>query len=117
MGARLDEFRKEVEKRRNGQKKGSTAYPSTMRAFAVGFAKKKLATGASFSAVVKELGVSAPVLARWMRDKEGGGFKRVRIGRSRDFESSVSLRLVTRSGVTVEGLDVKSAAELVLALS
>jgi hypothetical protein len=52
-----------------------------------------------------------------MRDKEGGGFKRVRIGRSLGFENIVSLRLVTRSGLTVEGLDVKSAAELVLALS
>lgn len=117
MGARLEEFRKEVEKRRSGERKGSTAYPATMRAFAVAFTKKKLAAGASFSAAARELGVSAPVLMRWLRDKEGGGFKRVRIGRSLGFENSVSLRLVTRSGLTVEGLDVKSAAELVLALS
>lgn len=65
MMATVEEFRRAMS-RCSGRKTG-TRYPRELRAFAVEFARKRLASGGTLSAAAKALGISDQTLTYWVR--------------------------------------------------
>lgn len=100
-------------------------YPKAIRQAVVRLVRLEQAGGKSVFKVAQELGVSVNALKRWVEPaKERGRLERVvilkpaepgvRASASREGSRPV---LVTRQGHRVEGLDVKTLAELLEALS
>lgn len=90
-------------------------YAGDLRAEVVAMAERAIGSGWSRQRVVDALGLSAPTLMRWMSQGEGR-FRTVSIVEDDRATTSdrdaASIRVVTPSGWTIEGLDLDGVREL-----
>ena len=97
---------------------GSHGYSAETKAIALAYARRRIAEGASVTAVSSEIGLSAVTLARWLRGSRSrsGKFLSVEVGIE---AAPVRGEVVVHGprGVRVEGADARFVAELIVALS
>lgn len=124
MTITLERFREAVSARRNGRKHGARRYDEDLVAFAVQHAQSVVASGRSVHAAAKELGISMMTMQSWQQRSSAS---LVQTSKMRPVcvspasvtsgASTVTLRLTTREGHVVSGLDVAQMAALLRALS
>lgn len=107
MDRRVREFRKLARQR------GGREYPAELRRLAVDYARAAVRAGRSVWPVSKELGVWFQTLQRWMEDAPS--FRPVEVAAG-PAAPPVAIRLRTRSGHEVLGLDIASAVALLRGL-
>jgi hypothetical protein len=97
---------------------GSHGYSAGTKAVVLAYARRRIGTGASVTAVSSEIGLSAVTLARWQREPRSGsgGFVPVEVGiQAAPGRGEVVVH--GPRGLRVEGADVRFVAELIVALS
>jgi transposase-like protein len=128
MEKELEQFRQEVERLREGRKRGGMPYPEAMRAFAVRYVSQSLEAGGSLAQAATALGVSEPTLQAWRKGKpaahrrakagtEGQALVPVVVSEAKKSGRPVEpqaggLTVVAPGGFRVEGLSVEAAAAL-----
>lgn len=126
MTMTLELFRNAVSARRHGRKHGARRYEEALVAFAVEHARMAAGNGRSAHATAKELGISMMTLQSWQQRGVAGDVHTGRIlpvsVTAADVATSTSasagtLRLTTRDGHVVSGLDVTQLAALLRVLS
>ena len=124
MNDSLRSVRAAIRRHQSSRAHARVHYPREIRQAVVGLARAEQAGGRSVFKLAQDLGVSVNTLKRWVEPaKERGGFEKVVIVKQRRAVSAIRSRdgirpvLLTRQGHRVEGLDVKSLAELLEALS
>jgi transposase-like protein len=127
MTITLEQFREAVSARRGGRKHGARRYDDDFVAFAVQHTGAVVASGRSVHAAAKELGISMMTIQGWQRRAiDGGGvvpsgklLRSVRVSpaSSTSDASAGTLRLTTREGHVVSGLNVAQMVALLKALS
>lgn len=108
MSRRLESFR-----RRSGSSR--PRYAVDLREEVVAVAQRAMEAGWSRRSVLSALGLSAPTLARWMSGGVGL-FRAVRLVEDDEAlpaeRATRSVRVITPSGWTIEGLDLAEVVEL-----
>jgi hypothetical protein len=122
MGIGLEEFREAVSARRRGRKHGAGRYDEDLVTFAVEHVRAAVAAGGSVHAAAKELGISMMTVQSWQRRAgvaQIGKLRKVVVSTSHPSSNAhpSTLRLTTRDGHVVSGLDVAQLAALLRALS
>lgn len=127
MDDELQEFLAWIAEERKGTKRSGVRYPSHRQEWAAEYARRRMAAGASYRGVLKELTVSEPALRKWMgtkhaEEKEPSRLRAVVIKeelaqKSREESATTarkaqSLTVVTPRGLRVEGLDAASVIAL-----
>lgn len=115
MDRRMDEFRRKVHARRGTRRRGAPAYDEQMRALALDYVSRARQQGRSWTAVARELGISAATLQAWTAAPRSRAAL-VPVVVESEPRRSACLMVITPSGLRIEGLDVESAAALVRAL-
>lgn len=103
----LEEFREASKTRHVAPGQKPAPYSSGQREFAVSYAKAAMGNGKKKAAVLRELGISAGALDKWMSpDRFPGRFRRVRV----EGEPSIGMGavIVTPGGYRVEGLSAEA---------
>jgi transposase-like protein len=122
MGTTLEQFREAVSTHRRGRKHGARRYDEDLVAFAVEHVRAVVASGGSVHAAAKELGISTMTIRSWQRRAgvaQTGKLRTVVVSASQPSSSAhpSTLRVTTREGHIVSGLDVTQLAALLRALS
>jgi hypothetical protein len=121
MGIGLEQFREAVSARRHGRKHGARRYDEDLVTFAVEHVRVAVAAGGSVHAAAKELGVSMMTIQSWQHRAgvaQTGKLRKVVVSTSQPSSNAhpSTLRLTTREGHVVSGLDVTQLATLLRAL-
>ena len=115
MDKRVVEFRKIAERVRDGRKGGSRPYPDKAKVLAVEYARERVASGESYSAIAAELGIAQTTITGWL-EPGSRSFRPVRVATDRVRKRPNRAVLVTPSGVRVEGLSVAEVIRVLGAL-
>jgi hypothetical protein len=122
MGITLEQFREAVSARQRGRKHGARRYDEDLVLFALEHVRAAVADGGSVHAAAKALGISMMTIQSWQRRAGVVQTKKLRKvvvstppPSANAHEST--LRLTTRDGHVVSGLDVTQLAALLRALS
>jgi hypothetical protein len=109
----LEEFQVESKKRKVGRGQKPQPYTDEQKIFAKMFAEKALSEGVKRSVVIRQLGISATALKKWVcpeKRDSGGGFRQIKISAS--VEEANRPVLVTPAGYRVEGISIEKLAYL-----
>ncbi|MEY4581488.1 MAG: hypothetical protein RL701_6191 [Pseudomonadota bacterium] len=122
MGITLEHFREAVSTRRRDRKHGARRYDEDLVVFAIEHARAVVASGGSVHAAAKELGISMMTIQSWQRRSgvpQTNKLRKVVVSTSQPPSSPQPsmLRLTTREGHIVSGLDITQLAALLRALS
>lgn len=118
----VEEFRRYVQGRRGGRRRGAPRYPDERVTFAVEHARRARAAGRSLNAAAAELGLSGMTLAAWISRGVATPGPRLRevvvqAGAVGAPATARTVEVQTASGHVVRGLSVSDAASLLRALS
>jgi hypothetical protein len=122
MGITLEQFREAVSTHRRDRKHGARRYDEDLVMFAIEHVRTVVASGGSVHAAAKELGISMMTIQSWQRRSGVVQTKKLRKVVVSTLQPPSSphastLRLTTRDGHIVSGLDVSQLAALLRALS
>src|SRR5262249_34037128 len=121
MDHELEEFLAWLTEQRKRTASQGVRYPSERRAWAVEYARRRMAAGASSGEVQKELTVSDPALRRWLAPTnvpEKTAAPRLRVVTVKEEPAPAPQRetrpltLITPHGFRIEGLDATSVLVL-----
>ena len=120
----LTRFRRSVETSNQGRRRKGWRYSEEEKALAVAFSRQQQEKDWSLALIAEELGVSALTLSRWRaeRPSKPGGFREISVVEAVDSteeppRASHGLRVVTPSGLQIEGLEWRQVLELARAYS
>jgi len=107
MDRALRRLRSEAQQLTRGKAPTGIRYPAAFRTTAVALARPRLATGAPFVRVARELGLQTKSLARWLQGRPAPRLRPVAVRPDPAPPSALaaSVVLVTPHGCRVEGLD------------
>lgn len=118
MHPEAQEFQQVAKEQLRGRTGRSIRYSPELRKRAIDFVMKRRAEGVSLRNAAGMLGVNVNSISRWMKPKKDVPLKPVRVVEEQRTSSGCEkLVLVTPQGFRIEGLDIKSLAALLQALS
>jgi len=116
----VEGFRREVERRRGGRRRGAPRYSEGLVAFAVAHVRAARSAGRSLHAAASELGLSSMTLGAWLKrtsDPSAGRLREVVVSpAASETARTGGLEITTPCGHVIRGLGVAEAAALLRAL-
>jgi hypothetical protein len=116
----VDGFRREVERRRGGRRRGAPRYSEAHVEFAVAHVRAARSAGRSLHAAATELGLNSVTLGTWLKrtsDPSAGRLREVVVSPAPKAPvPTIGLEITTPCGHVVRGLGVAEAAALLRAL-
>jgi predicted transcriptional regulator len=114
---RATEFREAAAEANRDRQRTGWRYPKALRRLAVAFCRDRRRAGRPYAEIVEELDITAMTLSRWLDDDEPQpAFRPVQVVEPQATSPSVPLRVVTSSGLEIEGLEFSQVLELARAL-
>ena len=112
-------FRTKVRQLAHGRAPQGVRYPVAVRQTAVVLGRKQLRQGHSVSRIARELGISEPTLAGWLRTRVPSVLRPVAVAPEAEPKGDDlgGLVLTTAHGVRVEGLDADTLIAVLRALA
>ena len=107
MEIAIRRFRSEVRQLAHGKAPQAVRYPVAVRETAVALGRARLRQGHSVNRIARELGISEPTLAGWLRTRGPAVLRPVAVAPDPEptRDDPGGLVLTTAHGVRVEGLD------------
>jgi transposase-like protein len=118
MEDEIRRLRTEAQRLAHGKPRSQVRYPSRFRRAAVALARRRLGQGGGVARFAREVGVSEPTLAKWLRPMAAPVLRRVVLTSTPSSAPAPGGRpvLITRNGVRVEGLDRETLVALLQTL-
>ncbi len=118
MEARIQRFRREASRFREGRQRGAGPYPPELRRLAVAVGRDGLAQGLSVNALAAKLGITDVTLQSWLGSAPG--FQEVEVvAENRELRTGNgrAVSILTPQGYRIDGLDAESAVAVLRELS
>ena len=110
-------FRSQVRRLAAGKAPRSVRYPVAVRDAAVALGRTRLRQGHSVNRIARELGISEPTLAGWLRTRGSSILRPVAVTSEPEPPHTPGFVLIAAHGVRVEGLDRDTLIAVLRALA
>jgi Helix-turn-helix domain len=109
--------RSQVRRLAKGRAPRSVRYPVAVRDAAVALGRTRLREGHSVNRIARELGISEPTLAGWLRTRGPAVLRPVAVALDPEPPRAAGFVLIAARGVRVEGLDRDTLIAVLRALA
>ena len=110
-------LRSQIRRLAKGRPPRSVRYPVAVREAVVALGRARLRHGDSVQRLARELGISEPTLAGWLRPRGRSILRAVAVGPEAMRPGEVGVVLIAAHGVRVEGLDRDTLIAVLRALA
>lgn len=110
-------FRSQVRRLAKGRAPRSVRYPVAVRDAAVALGRTRLRQGHSINRIARELGISEPTLAGWLRTRGPAVLRPVAVAPEPEPTRAPGFVLIATHGLRVEGLDRDTLIAVLRALA